>query len=214
MRLKIPFPLLLSLSGVLVLAILAGAWIANFYDYQISSTPSDWSDFGGYMGGAVSSVISMLALLGVAIGISEQNKSNKLLTSQSLLEGIRSFERDIDSSLKESHVNLMIGEQGVQIDIYQLLMTARLTHIIQQVLPPYKESQERIEKEEISLLDGRLAHEELLSKTASRIKMLGNLIAEHEVLAGNSHVATYYRSKYKAVFLKLGSLGYDAGNEF
>jgi hypothetical protein len=214
MRLKIPFPLLLSIFGILVLAILAGAWGVNFYDYQISSTPSDWADFGGYMGGAVSSVISMLALLGVAIGISEQNKSNKLLTSQSLLEGIRSFEKDIDDSLKESYVNVMIEDQEVRIDIYQLLMTARLTRIIQKVLPPYKESQERIKIEEISLLDGRLAHEELLSKTASRIKMLGNLLAEHEVLAGNNHVATYYRSKYKAVFLKLGSLGYDAGNEF
>lgn len=166
------------------------------------------------MGGAVSSIISMLALFGVAIGISEQSKSNKLLSSQSILEGIRSFEKDIDSSLKELHLKLVIDEQGVEIDIYQLLMTARLSHLISNVLPKYKESLERIENEKISLLDGRLAQEELLSRTASRIKMMGRLISDHEILAGNSHVATYYRSKYKAVFKKLDSLGYDCGSEF
>jgi len=214
MKLNNPYALVLSGTGILVVIILTGAWISNFHQYKISGNPSDWASFGGYMGGAVSSIISMLALFGVAIGISEQTKSNKLLSSQSLLEGIRSFEKDIDSSLKESHVKLVIGGQGVDIDIYQLLMTARLTHIVTDVLPEYKESQKRIETEGISLLDGRLAQEELLSKTASRIKMLGSLIADHETLAGNSHVATYYRSKYKAIFSKLNSLNYDSGSEF
>jgi|TARA_R110002033_G_scaffold126900_1_gene168526 hypothetical protein len=200
--------------GILSLLVLLGAWVGNFHQYQISPDSSDWSDFGGYMGGAVSSIISMLALFGVAIGISEQSKSNKLLSSQSILEGIRSFEKDIDSSLKELHLKLVIDEQGVEIDIYQLLMTARLSHLISNVLPKYKESLERIENEKISLLDGRLAQEELLSRTASRIKMMGRLISDHEILAGNSHVATYYRSKYKAVFKKLDSLGYDCGSEF
>ena len=165
MKTNNPYALMLSILGVVSVLILVGAWVINFHQYKISPNPKDWSDFGCYMGGAVSSIISMLALFGVAVGISEQNKSNRHLTSQSLLEAIRNFEKDIDSSLKEVHRNLSIGGKCIEINIYQLLMTARLTHILPEVLPKCRESESRIEKEEISLLDEMLALEELLTTT-------------------------------------------------
>lgn len=42
------------------------AYVLNFYGHKVSKDPTDWGNFGGFLGGTINSIISLATLLFVA----------------------------------------------------------------------------------------------------------------------------------------------------
>lgn len=48
-------------------------WILRFHATDFSASPSDWGVFGDYLGGALSTIISALGLIGIIATIKSQS---------------------------------------------------------------------------------------------------------------------------------------------
>ncbi|OOE57688.1 hypothetical protein [Salinivibrio kushneri] len=53
-------------------------WSAWFAEFGISSSTSDWSNFGGFIGGTLSPLLAFSSFIGLLITIKDQRKKNEL----------------------------------------------------------------------------------------------------------------------------------------
>ena len=48
--------------AILVVTMPLAVYVIHFYDYPISENPSDWADFGSYIGGIYSIIVAILVV--------------------------------------------------------------------------------------------------------------------------------------------------------
>ncbi|QZT35659.1 hypothetical protein K5X82_10030 [Halosquirtibacter xylanolyticus] len=59
-RYRYNWSLIIIISILLILAL--GSYWCQFYNYPISKDPTDWANFGGYLGGTTSFITVLVAL--------------------------------------------------------------------------------------------------------------------------------------------------------
>lgn len=64
-------------AAILIIVIVISVFILNFYSAPISSDPSQWNNFGGYLGGTVGPFLSFLGLIAVLYTIHLQASTLK-----------------------------------------------------------------------------------------------------------------------------------------
>ncbi|MCJ8349010.1 hypothetical protein [Moritella sp.] len=84
------------IAAILCMGIALGMYGLNFHTYQISDDVNDWGQFGGYVGGILTPILTFLSYIMLVKSLSLQNETNAALREESNLnvknEKIRSFE--------------------------------------------------------------------------------------------------------------------------
>ncbi|MFH6987760.1 hypothetical protein ACHRVW_08445 [Flavobacterium collinsii] len=111
----------ISIASVVVVILIIGFYIINFYEYKISEDPTIWGAFGDYIGGTVNTVISLSSLIILACltyqlskDESQQNKEVALLLRRiEVYDSISAFLSDI----KRNKINLFQDINSIENDL-------------------------------------------------------------------------------------------------
>jgi len=83
-------------AAIVCMAIALGVYGFNFHTYQLSEDVNDWGQFGGYVGGILTPILTFLSYIMLVKSLSLQNETNAALREESKLnvknEKMRSFE--------------------------------------------------------------------------------------------------------------------------
>ena len=93
------------LIGLLVLIISSGAYYFYVgFDKSISSSGSDWSEFGSYFGGVVGPILSFISIVLLVYTINQQSETNEHTSAETIkldmLRYMSGSEQEIDLWLK------------------------------------------------------------------------------------------------------------------
>ncbi len=211
--------IILLVIAVLLILISVSAFIYVFYDNTLSSDISNWGAFGSYIGGVIGGSITSLALVGAVLALFQQHnayiKDKKQLTANSILNAIERMEDDFDKELKEKsyRVNYIDIQHSIDSNAYNIL-TNPLAIKTEEAIPICYDGREefintiidknKTEKEKLELIESY----GLFSSAVGKLKYMKTLIEKHKELTGNNFVAMFYKRKYKHAVLRLKERGY------
>lgn len=214
--------ILVSIGALIAIATI-GTFSFFFYDHNISKNVNDWGAFGSYLGGALGTPISVLALIGSVIAIYRQHladqRENKQSVASDLLRSIERLDDSIEKNLKEMPIIFNMPGTNfprVETNAYRLLTEFHHPMFLEEYIPKFNNDPDSLssEFEKLTVSNSTMELLESLNfrvKFASicgQLRLLNNFIAKHNELSGHNAISIYYHSKYKGAVKKLIEAGY------
>ncbi len=85
-------------------------WIGTFYGHPWSDVPSDWSDFGGYIGGVLAPILAFASFLGLLASLSEHRDR---AAREEERKDAEVHLQSATSALERAYNSIMAGGEGV-----------------------------------------------------------------------------------------------------
>lgn len=210
---------ILLIIAVLIITASIGAFLYVFNDSTLSPDITDWGSFGSYIGGVIGGSITSLALVGAVLALFQQHnsylKDKKQLTANSILNAIERMEDSFDAELKEKpyRVNYLNINHSLDSNAYNIL-TNPFAIKTEEAIPVCYDDKEKLlnnimdkaksDKEKLELMESY----GLFSSAVGKLKFMKSLIEKHKELTGNNFVAIFYKKKYRHAVIRLKERGY------
>lgn len=190
-------------------------WIFNFYEAGgLSSSPSDWADFGSYVGGTLSSLVSGLALLALLYTISQQHKQIQSLqhraSTEDILKAIDRLERDLDGVLDGINIEVSFDDGNHSISAHDVLFKPSAA-VCCKAIPTEQEIKALLNEngDELKIKSLIFLYETfgLAAGAVNQIRLYSEGLKEIESKSGSNILSRYYHRKYNSAYSRL----YDRG---
>ncbi|WP_029652599.1 hypothetical protein [Marinobacter daepoensis] len=203
----------LSLGLAVCAVAVALPWIIKFHG-AVSHSPSDWADFGSYIGGTFSSLFAALALIALLYTISQQHRQIQGLRQQAskedILHAIDRLERDLEKALEGVNVSINYQDGQQTVSARDVLFKPSAMGY-KQAIP----DQAEIMKEESSGENRENYRSKILlfetfglaAAELNQIRLYAEGLKKLESKSGTSILSRYYHRKYNLAYSRLYNRG-------
>ena len=198
--------------GTLVGATLVVApWVAVFHG-PLSNNASDWSAFGGYLGGILSPLVAAFALIALLHTINQQQEQIEQLkrqgTKEDLWRVIEKIEKDFEIALRCYPIKLNISGKVYEYSGFDVAFNITFMDY-QKVMVNRVDVEKSIDGKEIIPRDDPviLAYE-MFGMAAGHLNQLRIYVEKYAETAGNNGMPKYFQRKYKIPYERFVERGY------
>lgn len=203
--------LLIAVIFALVVSVLTGGWL---YITGIPADHNQWASFGTYVGGVMTPLTILAAVLALIQRDREHRFEMERLAKQGhkidLLRFIEKIEADIDSTLSQITITVVVEDKQVDHPCKDVLFKISFLEW-GQAIPTKEEILARADQSDGGL--GRYDEKIILFETFSMIAAYINRLREHcdeyDKAAGNNVTGLYFARKYKVATERLNAKNYE-----
>ena len=176
-------------------------------------THEQWGSFGSYIGGVLTPITVLAALLTLIQSNSAHHSEMERLINQGqkvdLLRFIEKIESDIASTLEQLTVNINLSDTSVNHPGSDVLLKISMIEW-EKVIPTEDEIKNRTGKENgYERYDQKLLSYEVFGMVAAYLNRLRDHCKAYDRVAGNNVTSLYFSRKYKIATQRLNAKGYD-----
>jgi len=203
--------LIKTIIGITTLATISVLvpWVIVFFG-SISSDPTNWASFGSYVGGTLSPIIALMALIGLLYTIIQQQKQienlGKLAAKEDLFRVIEKIENDFYKNLKRYPITLTINGEIHPYSAVDVLFDLSFLNY-KKVIKNADDLKEHIEKETIQFADPTMLVSDMFATATGHLNQLRTFVKSYDELSNNNALSLYYIGKYKIAFKRLYEKG-------
>lgn len=208
------------LSAIALISLVAGAGVVGaFYQFVginaidgFSTDPSDWANFGDYLGGVLGSIFSFFAFLGLLLTLNLQARANTQVAQQSQVEELQRLMSSLSIGIDARLEKVVVVSSG------SLTSTKHVSTILSLVIKgsghsvisgPYENNIRESARHRQIAVASDVDFE--LSEMNVEFDQLAWLLQEFRTLGGSDVVHAFYVRRYSQPVCYLYHLGHVSG---
>ena len=202
---------IIAISLISATTLVIAPWLFVYWGH-LSPYPEHWGQFGDYLGGTLSALISGLALIALLRTISQQQKQIDLITNKAnkddLLTALDKLENDLKYSLNLYPLKIQHNDVTTEVTGYSVLFNRTFLDFKDVVIGPAALLEETEKNDGISKHNWRLLSFEMFSSAADTLNKIRYYIAALDALDKSNTISNYYHRKYVMAYKRLVMCGF------
>lgn len=202
---------IIVLSLITATTIVITPWLVIYWGHP-SPYPEHWGQFGDYLGGTLSTLISGLALFALLRTINQQQKQIDLITNKAnkddLLAALSKLEEDLKFVLNLYPLKIQHNDMTKEVSGYSVIFNRTFLDFEKVVIGPSALLEETEKNGEISKNDWRLFSFEMFSSAADTLNKIRYYVATLEAVDKSNIISNYYHKKYVMAYERLIKCGF------
>lgn len=204
---------IIIILGFVALILISTSVYFYFIPPSNMETHEQWGSFGSYIGGILTPITVLAALLTLIQSNNAHHSEMERLINQGqkvdLLRFIEKIESDIEDTLKQLTVNINLPDTSVNHPGSDVLLKISMIEW-EKVIPTKDEVMTRTDKEEgYGRYDQKILSYEVFGMVAAYLNRLRDHCKAYDRAAGNNVTSLYFSRKYKVATQRLNAKGYD-----
>jgi len=165
--------LIISAFSLLTFVTVLTPWVITFGG-ALPSNVNDWASFGSYVGGTLSPIIALMALIGLLYTINQQQKQIDHLSNQAtkgdIFKVIDKLENDFYKNLNRYPVNLVTPERTIKYSAVDVLFDISFPHHMETIFN--SEDVQNITGDNINIDDPGILSADMFSTAAGHLNKI------------------------------------------
>ncbi len=204
-----------TINLIIILTILAfisvvAPWVFTFYG-DLSTSSNDWASFGSYIGGTLSPIISLMALIGLLHTINQQQKQINNLSTQATKEDlfkiIVKIEDDFFKNLNQYPIILNTENKSHSYSAESVLLDLSFLKSNEVIFNEDDFKKHMHKNGNVQLDDPAILSLGMFATATGQLNQLRLLVTQYDSIANDNILTLYYKRKYKTAYSRLHSKG-------